>query len=114
MNEPYHEMRPWGWFRQFTHNEHTTVKILHVEPGAVLSLQSHEKRSEFWRVLTGAPIVVIDGTEALGSPGDEFFIPQGAQHRLKGGDVGGELLEIAFGDFDENDITRYEDIYGRA
>ena len=114
MQEPYQESRPWGWFRQFTHNEETTVKVLAINAGAVLSLQSHEQRSEFWRVLSGAPIVIIDDTETVAKPGDEFFVPQGAKHRLKGGEVDSQVLEIAFGTFDEDDITRYEDVYGRA
>ena len=113
MPQPYEEHRPWGWFRQFTHSEETTVKILHVEKNAVLSLQSHEHRSEFWRVLSGAPIVVIDDTEVTAKPGEEFWVPVGTKHRLKGGLIDSEVLEIAFGVFDESDITRYEDMYGR-
>ena len=114
MPQPYEEHRPWGWFRQFTHNQETTVKVLHVERDAVLSLQSHTERDEFWRVLSGTPIVIIDNTEVVAKPGDEFWVPKGATHRLKGGDVDSEVLEIAFGTFDENDITRYEDVYGRS
>ena len=114
MPTPYEEQRPWGWFRRFTHNEETTVKILHVKKDAVLSLQSHEHRAEFWRVLSGSPVVIIDGTETVGKPGDEFWVPQGATHRLKGGDGDSEILEVAYGSFDEDDITRYEDVYGRT
>ena len=111
---PYEEQRPWGWFRRFTHNQETTVKILHVAKGEAFSLQSHAHRSELWRVLSGAPIISIDDTETVGKPGDEFWVPQGAQHRIKGGDSDSEILEIAFGSFDENDVTRYEDMYGRT
>lgn len=111
---PYHEDRPWGWFRRFTNNESTTVKILHVHAGALLSLQSHAKRSEFWRVLSGDPILIVDDMQAQGKPGDEFFVPVGAKHRIQGGAHDAEILEIAHGIFDEDDVARYEDIYGRA
>jgi mannose-6-phosphate isomerase len=83
--------RPWGGFRQFAHNALCTVKILTVVDGQLLSLQSHRHRDELWVV-----------------------IPRGARHRV--GSVGGtaRILEISFGEFDEDDIERYEDVYGRS
>jgi len=113
MTEPYQEERPWGWFRQFSHNEKTTVKILHVKASATLSLQTHEHRSEFWRVLSGSPVVTIGEKKTVARAGDEFFVERGEKHRLAGGEEESEILEVAFGDFDESDIKRYEDAYGR-
>lgn len=109
----YQEDRPWGNFRQFTHNEPSTVKIITVKAGESLSLQSHTKRSEFWKIIAGQGTVEIDDTVHEAKIGDEFMIPVGSKHRLSGQtDV--QVLEVAIGDFAEDDITRYEDKYGRA
>jgi mannose-6-phosphate isomerase len=113
---PFTEERPWGFFRQFTQNENSTVKILSVNPGQLLSLQSHTDRTEFWHVLSGHPTLQRGEEIITVSPGDEIIIPAGTQHRIsvKESQVTPViLLEIATGHFDENDITRYEDIYGR-
>ena len=106
--------KPWGRFEQFTHNEATTVKILSVNPDNSLSLQYHMHRSEFWRVLSGHPIITIDKNVINANPGDEFMIPEKALHRIATKDDAVQILEIAYGDFDENDIIRVEDKYGRA
>jgi len=109
-----HEDRPWGSFDRFTLNEQTTIKILIARPNQTLSLQYHNHRSEFWRVLKGSGTVVIDETEQPAKEGDEFFIPQGAHHRIKTGNEEIQWLEIASGEFDEEDIVRLEDSYGRT
>ncbi|MDD5083420.1 MAG: phosphomannose isomerase type II C-terminal cupin domain [Candidatus Moranbacteria bacterium] len=106
--------RPWGSFRQFTDNEATTVKILSVGAGHRLSLQLHRKRSEFWRVLSGHPSITIGETTIQAKQGDEFFVPAQTIHRIGAPDDSAEVLEIAFGDFDENDIVRLDDAYGRV
>ena len=106
--------RPWGNFRQFTRNSPSTVKIITVNPNESLSLQSHAKRGEFWRVLTGSGSFVIGDDTYTVSVGDEYAVPMGAKHRMKSGVDGMSVLEIATGDFDEEDIIRYEDKYGRA
>lgn len=114
MREPVTVKKPWGSFRQFVLNEPCTVKIITVERGQAISLQRHDGRSEFWRVLAGDPLVTIDEKEIIAKPGDEFFIPQQANHRLTGQSHDCQILEISFGFFDEHDITRIEDNYGRA
>lgn len=108
------EERPWGGFVRLSHNEPTSVKIIWVEPGKRLSLQSHKKRSEFWRVLEGRIAVHLDGKEFVLEKDQEVFIPCGSKHRASGIDVPSRWLEISFGDFDEDDITRYEDDFGRS
>jgi mannose-1-phosphate guanylyltransferase/mannose-1-phosphate guanylyltransferase/mannose-6-phosphate isomerase len=110
----YQEERPWGNFRQFTHNIISTVKIITVKPNESLSLQSHEKRTEFWRVIKGEGIAHIDGKDYNIKEGEEYSIPVHAKHSLASGNFGVQVLEIATGDFDENDIVRYEDKYGRV
>ncbi|NVN96948.1 phosphomannose isomerase type II C-terminal cupin domain [Candidatus Nomurabacteria bacterium] len=105
--------RPWGNFRQFTHNELSTVKIITVSPNEILSLQSHKKREEFWHVISGSGWVEIGGVKIETKPGDEHEIKIEEKHRLSAGPDGLQVLEIAVGDFDEEDIVHYEDKYGR-
>ncbi len=112
--EPFDEQRPWGSFRQFTHNEPTTVKLLHIKDGEEFSLQHHAHRSEFWRILSGTPDVTVGETVTRAKAGDEFFISEGTSHRIKAVNGDTTCLEIAFGVFDENDIVRQQDDYGRA
>jgi len=106
--------KPWGKFEQFTLNQKSTVKILTVEPGTRLSYQSHKNRDEFWRCIKGIVIAVIDDVDIALLEGDELWIPRGTKHRLVGGLHTGQILEISLGNFDEEDITRHEDDYGRA
>ena len=106
--------RPWGNFRQFTKNELSTVKIITVMPNEMLSLQSHKKRAEFWHVITGSGIVEIEGIKTETKVGDEHVIEIAEKHRLSAGPNGLQVLEIAIGEFDEEDIVHYEDKYGRV
>jgi len=106
--------RPWGNFERFTNNEQTTVKILHIFPGQELSLQMHEERDEFWRVLKGSGSIHIEDRDEQTSEGDNFFIPRYAEHRARSGSGELVLLEISFGTFSENDEKRFGDDYGRA
>src|SRR3989344_8969299 len=93
------ESRPWGGFERFTLNEKTTVKIVTVRPGESISLQTHEHRDEFWRVLAGAGTIRIGDKDADAREGGAFFCRRGAEHRVTGGPEGIAFLEIAFGDF---------------
>ncbi|MBI4154418.1 phosphomannose isomerase type II C-terminal cupin domain [Candidatus Woesearchaeota archaeon] len=107
------EKRPWGEFRQFAHNEICTVKIITILPGGVLSKQYHHHRDEFWVMLDDGIKVEIGDTATAAKKDEEFFIPKGTVHRVSS-EQGGRFLEIAFGDFDEKDIVRIDDRYGRA
>ncbi|MES3032126.1 MAG: phosphomannose isomerase type II C-terminal cupin domain [Patescibacteria group bacterium] len=106
--------KPWGQFEQFTHNEKTTVKIISINHGGSLSLQTHDHRTEFWQVISGHPIVTIGDKKINANPGDEFTVEKLQPHRLEAAGDDVKILEIAFGDFDEDDIIRIEDKYGRA
>jgi mannose-1-phosphate guanylyltransferase/mannose-1-phosphate guanylyltransferase/mannose-6-phosphate isomerase len=110
----YEEQRPWGSFRRFTDNETSTVKIITVKPNEELSLQSHNKREEFWRVIKGSGIFEIGAKKYIVDEGVEQYVPIKIKHKIKAGSEGMEVLEIAFGNFDESDIIRYEDKYGRV
>lgn len=108
------EFRPWGNFERFTLNEVTTVKLLTLAPEGALSLQTHEHRDEFGRVIKGSGTIRIKETEKELNAGDTFFIPRNTEHRTISGPDGLTILEIAFGDFNELDEKRLEDEYGRA
>ncbi len=110
----YKEERPWGSFERFTENEISTVKLLHVAPGKRLSLQTHEKRAEFWRCVSGSGKVTKGESVLPMHVGDEVFVPSGTKHRLEGGPEGITVLEIITGTYDESDITRMEDDFGRS
>lgn len=106
--------KPWGKFEQFTHDEVSTVKIITVSLGGSLSLQKHQNRTEFWRVLSGHPLITVGDNVVHGNPGEEFFIEKTEAHRLEAPDDEVQILEIAHGIFDETDIVRLEDKYGRS
>jgi len=112
--KPFTIERPWGNFRQLTHNSLSTIKIHRIKPGGETSWQTHSKRSEFWHIISGSGVIRIENEEHSVAPGDEYFAPVGAKHRWLAGPDGMILAEVAFGDFDEEDIVRIEDKYGRA
>jgi mannose-6-phosphate isomerase len=112
--QPVEDLRPWGRFRQYTLNEPTTVKLITVEAGQVLSLQRHQHRDELWIVLDDTIWVELDGEQVPTRAGDEHFIPRGTLHRVGAEDGVGRFVEIAFGAFDEDDIERLDDAYGRS
>jgi mannose-6-phosphate isomerase len=109
------DRRPWGRFRRYAHAEPTTVKIITVEGGQQLSLQRHEHRDELWVVLDPGLRVQIGDDVHEAAVGDEHLIPRGTVHRASADGPGAaRFLEVAFGRFDEDDIERLEDRYGRV
>lgn len=109
----YREERPWGAFVEFSRNSPTTVKLLTVSPGEALSLQTHTKRDEFWRVISGNGFITVGSTRISAQPEAEFFIPRGTEHRLEAGSENLVILEISYGTFEDEDILRLNDKYGR-
>jgi mannose-6-phosphate isomerase-like protein (cupin superfamily) len=108
------DKRPWGGFEQFTLNEKSTVKILTINPGESPSVQKHSHRSEFW-VMLDNPVKVTRGNKSFrAKKGDEIFIKKGQVHTAEAYSKTARILEIAFGYFDEDDIIRLKDKYGRA
>jgi mannose-6-phosphate isomerase len=106
------DKRPWGTFEQFTENEKSTVKLLFVKAGKRLSYQYHNHRSEFWHIVSGKALLTLNGKNRIMKTGDEVKIPLRAKHRVKG-ITDAVILEIAAGDFDEADIVRIQDDFGR-
>jgi len=84
-----------------------------VAPGQRLSLQSHSGRAELWIVLDPGAKIEVDGLVHAPSPGAEIWIPAGSQHRLSSTGPTVRVLEVAFGNWEQEDITRYDDDYHR-
>ena len=107
--------RPWGRYEVILENSGYKVKKITVNPGGKLSLQSHEHRSEYWIIVSGTAKVTIGETTQKRQTGTSVFIPQGSRHRLENESYESmELIEVQLGDYlGEDDIKRYEDIYGR-
>lgn len=107
--------RPWGCYEVILEDAGYKVKRITVEPGGRLSLQSHAHRSEHWVVVSGiAKISINDNVQRL-EAGKSAYIPLGSKHRLENeGKEPMALIEVQLGDYlGEDDIKRYEDIYGR-
>jgi mannose-1-phosphate guanylyltransferase/mannose-6-phosphate isomerase len=105
--------RPWGSFKQYVHNSDVTVSLMLVKPDQRLSLQSHTGRAELWIVLDEGAVVHVGDSVFHPKAGDEIWIPARTKHRLgsDGRDV--RVLEVAFGNWQQEDITRYDDDYHR-
>ena len=108
--------RPWGWFASLVLGNRFQVKRICVNPGAVLSLQSHKHRSEHWIVVEGTAKVTIEKNVSLVTEGRSVYVPLGAIHRLENpGKVPIVLIEVQIGLYlGEDDIIRYEDDYSRS
>ena len=108
--------RPWGWFETLALADRFQVKRIVVNPGAALSLQSHFHRSEHWIVVSGTARVHRGNEEFLLTENQSTYIPVGVQHRLTNpGKIPLEIIEVQSGSYlGEDDIVRFEDVYGRG
>ncbi|MFQ5481509.1 MAG: mannose-1-phosphate guanylyltransferase/mannose-6-phosphate isomerase [Nitrospinaceae bacterium] len=108
--------KPWGSYTVYARPVGCLIKSIEVLPGQKLSLQSHQFREEHWVVVAGKAEVELAGKRFLLGVNESTFIPRGAKHRL--GNPGRAplvLIEIQTGEtLREDDITRFEDSYGRA
>jgi mannose-1-phosphate guanylyltransferase/mannose-6-phosphate isomerase len=109
------EQRPWGSFRVLHEGPGFKVKEIVVVPGGRLSLQSHKHRAEHWVVVAGTARVTVGDDIVTLAPNESVHVPLGARHRMENpGEVPMRLIEVQCGDYlGEDDIIRYEDIYGR-
>ena len=105
-------VRPWGSEEQFALNEKCTVKLISVKPDQMLSLQSHKNREENWYFLDPAAVVVGNRKFRV-KAGDYIHVKKREKHRVISLKNPVRFMEISFGNFDEHDEVRYEDMYGR-
>ena len=110
------DYRPWGWYESIALGPRFQVKRIVVNPGAALSLQSHNHRSEHWVVVEGTAKVTIDDEVQTISENQSVYIPLGAVHRMENpGKLPLTLIEVQTGSyFGEDDIIRYDDVYARG
>ncbi len=108
--------RPWGYYTVLAEGHGFLTKMIHVNPGQKLSVQSHNFRSEHWVVLEGTAKVILEGKELILSPGHSIDIPLKAIHSLQNPyKESVKVVEVQKGDpLIEEDIIRYEDMYGRV
>ncbi|HEY8193908.1 MAG TPA: mannose-1-phosphate guanylyltransferase/mannose-6-phosphate isomerase [Hyphomicrobium sp.] len=108
--------RPWGYFETLNIGPRFQVKLLHVKPGGMLSMQMHHHRSEHWVVVQGTARVVIGEREQLVRENESVYIFATQWHRLENpGKVPVEIIEVQIGSYlGEDDIKRTDDIYHRT
>ena len=110
------ETRPWGSWHVIDVNDGYKIKRIHVTPGARLSLQTHEHRSEHWVVIQGVATATVGDSVFTVRAGESIDVPQGAKHRLgNDGSVELVIVEVQLGSYTgEDDICRIQDDYGRS
>lgn len=108
--------RPWGSYDSLESGDRFQVKRIVVKPGAALSLQMHHHRAEHWIVVKGVAEVTCDDKVFLLAENQSTYLPLGSRHRLRNpGKVPVELIEVQSGSYlGEDDIVRFDDVYGRA
>ena len=108
--------RPWGSYDSLEASDRFQVKRIMVKPGASLSLQKHHHRAEHWNVVSGTAEVTCDEKVFLLGENQSTYIPLGSVHRLRNpGKLPLELIEVQSGSYlGEDDIVRFDDVYGRA
>jgi mannose-1-phosphate guanylyltransferase/mannose-6-phosphate isomerase len=110
------DYRPWGWYESIALGPRFQVKRIVVNPGAALSLQSHNHRAEHWVVVEGTAKVTINDKVKTVTENQSVYIPLGAVHRMENpGKLPLTLIEVQTGSyFGEDDIIRYDDVYSRG
>ena len=107
--------RPWGRYVNLFEGKGFLIKELFVKPKGILSLQKHYHRAEHWLVTQGRPKITLNKEKFSKKPNESIFIPLGAVHRIENpSNKPVKIIEAQVGSIlKENDIVRYEDIYGR-
>ncbi len=117
MNVPYRVEKPWGYELIWALTDRYVGKILHIEPGHVLSLQYHNKKDETIHVLRGEIIFrvrVKEGdplTERCMREGESYHIAPLTVHQMEAV-TAADLLEASTPEID--DVVRLQDRYGRV
>jgi len=108
--------RPWGTYTVLEDGSDFKIKRIEVKPGGQLSLQMHHHRSEHWIVVSGMAKVVNGEREMFVNTNESTYIPAGHKHRLENpGILNLVMIEVQSGAYlGEDDIVRFDDIYGRA
>jgi mannose-1-phosphate guanylyltransferase/mannose-6-phosphate isomerase len=107
--------RPWGKYEVLVDEKNHKVKKLTLYPGGSISLQLHNRRAEHWVVVEGIAEVINGEKNIVLHENESTFIPCKTKHKVSNpGDKDLEIIEVQSGDyFEEDDIVRFEDVYGR-
>lgn len=107
--------RPWGYYEKLASSVKYQVKYLVVNPHAALSLQLHHCRSEHWVIVSGEAEVINGEDHFRLFSNQSTYIAKETKHRLRNPtDQPLLMIEVQIGDcLSEDDIVRFEDIYGR-
>lgn len=115
MELPHRVEKPWGYELIWAKTDRYVGKILHIEPGHLLSLQYHERKDETIYVLRGEIILrVQEGGELVErrlGEGQRYHILPGTIHQMEAL-VASDLLEASTPELD--DVVRLQDRYGRV
>ena len=108
--------RPWGSYTLLGQGPRFKIKRLEIKPGAAISLQRHHHRSEHWIVVSGLAEVTRDDEVFLVDTNESTYIKAGHKHRVANlGLIDLVIIEVQSGDYlGEDDIVRFDDIYGRV
>ena len=108
--------RPWGTYEVLTEADGYKVKRIKVVPGGRLSLQSHQHRAEHWVVVAGIATVTVGEVVQKVVVNEHVYVPFKVKHRLENATRGPlVLIEVQSGSYlGEDDILRFDDIYGRS
>lgn len=111
-----HDVRPWGTWEVIDCGKSFCVKRITVNSGGILSLQLHHHRAEHWVIVNGTAIITLGEQKITKNAGESVYIPAETKHRIQNEEKTPLVfVEIQTGEeLDENDIVRYEDVYGRA
>ena len=108
--------KPWGYELIFAHTEKYVGKLLHIEPGAALSLQFHHRKDETFFVARGGIELQVEENGILQpqrlEEGESYHVTPGTRHRMVAGAAGCDLFEVSTAELD--DVVRLEDRYGRT
>ena len=107
--------RPWGSYFSIAEGSNWQVKKINVNSGQSLSLQKHNYRTEHWVIVSGEALVEVGEEKKKLFKNQSVYIPLRCKHRLSNPGVEQlTLIEVQSGNYlGEDDIIRYEDIYGR-
>lgn len=114
------EERPWGSFEVLLDAPECKVKRIIVKAGKRFSLQRHKLREEHWIMVSGTGVLTTgyrldDLDDRVVKAGDSIHIDIEQVHRIKAGGSDLTFIEVQLGaSFEESDIERFEDDYGRS
>jgi mannose-6-phosphate isomerase-like protein (cupin superfamily) len=107
--------RPWGTYQIIFRESNVWVKRVEIDPGARISLQKHNHRSEKWIIVSGDGLVVVNNATVIVTASSVVDIPVKVLHRIANvGKAPLVFIEVACGrKLTEEDIIRIHDDFDR-